>query len=100
MASSCRGVPTDTWNTALDYTWDFGLSTGASLLYRSSSFDNAGNTRRLNGYALVNIRASYPINGQLEAYGRVDNLGDKFYETTYQYGTWGRNGFVGLRAHF
>jgi len=92
--------PNDTWNTALDYTWDFGLSTGVSALYRSSSFDNASNTRRLSGYMLVNLRASYPITEALDLYGRVDNVGDKFYETTYQYGTWGRTGFVGLRAYF
>jgi vitamin B12 transporter len=92
--------PNDTWNTALDYTWDFKLSTGISLLYRSASFDNATNTRKLSGYALVNLRASYPINDTLDAYGRVDNVSDKYYETSYQYGTWGRTGFVGLRAHF
>lgn len=92
--------PNDTWNTALDYTWEFGLSTGVSILYRSSSFDDAYNTTRLSGYALVNIRASYPINDRFDIYGRIDNLGDKFYETTYQYGTWGRTGFVGVRAHF
>ncbi|HVV26647.1 MAG TPA: TonB-dependent receptor [Rhizomicrobium sp.] len=92
--------PNDTWNTALDYTFGFGLSAGISTLYRSASFDDAGNTRRLGGYALVNIRASYPISDQLEAYGRIDNLGDAFYETAYQYGTWGRTMFVGLRAHF
>jgi vitamin B12 transporter len=92
--------PNDTWNTALDYTWDFGLSTGVSALYRSTSYDNASNTRKLSGYLLVDIRASYPITDQLDVYGRVDNLGDKFYETTYQYGTWGRTTFVGLRGHF
>lgn len=92
--------PNDTWNNALDYTFDFGLSAGVSALYRSASYDDAGNARRLGGYTLVNIRASYPLTDNLDVYGRVDNLGDAFYETTYQYGTWGRTAFVGLRAHF
>jgi vitamin B12 transporter len=92
--------PNDTWNTALDYTWDFGLSTGATAEYRSSSYDNNTNTRKLSGYALFNLRASYPVEENLDLYGRIDNVGDKFYETSYQFGTWGRTGFAGLRAHF
>lgn len=92
--------PADTWNTALDYTWWFKLSTGASLLYRSASYDNASNSIKLSGYALLNLRASYPINDSLEIYGRVDNATNKYYETSYQYGTWGRTETIGLRAKF
>ena len=91
--------PNDTWNTSLDYVWPFGLSTGATAEYRSSSYDNAGNTTKLSGYVLVNLRASYPISPSLEVYGRVDNAGNQYYETSYQYGTWGRTIFAGFRWH-
>jgi vitamin B12 transporter len=91
--------PNDTWNTALDYTWDFGLSTGVSGLYRSASFDNATNTRKLSSYYLVNLRAAYPLGDNFDVYGRIDNVTDKFYETSYQFGTWGRTAFIGLKAH-
>jgi vitamin B12 transporter len=92
--------PNDTWNTAVDYTWPFKLSTGVSLLYRSASFDDAANTIKLSGYALLNLRASYPISDDLDLYARMDNATNKWYETAYQYGTWGRTAFIGLKAHF
>ena len=49
---------------------------------------------------MVDLRASYPIAENLELYARVENLADKHYETTYQYGTLGRAGYGGVRVKF
>ena len=53
---------------------------------------------KLGGYTLLYLRAAYPVTDKLEIYGRVDNATNKYYETVYEYGTWRRTAFIGLRA--
>ena len=89
--------PQNTINASVDYRWSFGLITGLTLTRVGSSFDNAANTRRLDGYSLVDLHASFPISEQFEVFGRVENLLDDHYETAFQYGTPRRGAFVGVR---
>ena len=81
-----------------DYRWWFGLATGATVSAVGDSFDNAANTRRLDGYVLTDLRASFPI-GHVEVYGRVENLFDERYQTVFQYGQPGRAAYGGVRLH-
>lgn len=92
--------PRDTANLTLGYQWPFGLTTSAAVRHAGDSFDNASNSARLEGYTLVDLRASYPIDDTLEVYGRVENVGDETYETTRGYGTAGRGTFVGVRVRY
>lgn len=87
-------------SVSADYVWPFGLSTGATVTMVGDSFDNAANTRRLDGYALAGVRASFPVGEHLEVYGRVDNLTDENYQTAYGYGTYGRAAYGGVRVRF
>jgi vitamin B12 transporter len=86
-------------NVSADWTWA-KLTTGVAVRYVGESFDDAANTVRLKGYALVDLRASYPVARSLELYGRVENLTDQAYETTHGYGTTGRAAYLGLRARY
>lgn len=90
----------DAVSVSADYVWSFGLSTGATITMVGDSFDNAANTRRLDGYALAGVRASFPLGEHLEVYGRVDNLTDENYQTAYGYGTYGRAAYGGVRVRF
>ena len=92
--------PRHSITTLVDYAWGFGLSTGATLTHVGASFDNAANTRRLRGYVLVDLRASFPITETIEVYGRIDNLLDESYETSFGYGQPGRAGHGGVRVRF
>lgn len=92
--------PDETANLVVGYEWPFGLSTSVAVQHAGDSFENASNATRLDGYTLVDLRASYPINDTLEVYGRVENVGDEIYETTRNYGVAGRGTFVGVRARF
>ena len=92
--------PRHSVTTLVDYAWDFGLQTGATLTHVGASFENAANTRRLAGYVLVDLRASFPITGAIEIYGRVENLFDESYETSFGYGQPGRAGHGGVRVRF
>ena len=89
--------PRETASLVADYRWGFGLSAGATISHVGDSFDDAGNTRRLDGYVLADLRASLPITEQMEVYGRVENLFDERYQTVFGYGTAGRAAYGGFR---
>lgn len=76
------------------------LSLGADVRVVGKSFDNASNSRLIDGHALVALRAGYRVAGQVEVFGRVENLFDETYETVADYGTWGRAVFIGVRGGF
>jgi len=92
--------PEETANLVATYVWPFRLSTAVAVQHVGDSFDNASNATRLEGFTLVDLRASYPINETLDVYGRIENVADEAYATSANYGTPGRGLFVGLRARF
>ena len=81
-----------------DYQAPFGLKLGADLRIVGPSFDNAGNTVRLEGYELLDLRATFEVIDGIELFGRVENLFDAKYQTAAGYGTAGRGAFVGIRG--
>lgn len=89
--------PRHSINTSVDYDWTFGLKTGATITHVGSSFDNASNTRQLEGYVLVDLRAAFPVTGNIELFGRVENLFNEQYETSFRYGTPRRAAYAGFR---
>ena len=92
--------PRHSVNASIDYDWAFGLKTGATVTHVGSSFDNAANTRKLDGYVLVDLRAAFPVTHNIELYGRIENLFNEQYETTYRYGTPRRAAYAGVRLAF
>jgi len=89
-------------SVSADYAWPFGLSTGATITMVGDSFDLDASRNRvqLDGYAIVGLRASFPIGEHLEIYGRIDNLSDQEYATAYGYGVYGRSAYGGVRVRF
>ena len=92
--------PAQSVNAVVDYRWSFGLTTGATVTHVGGSFDDAGNTRRLAGYVLADVRATFPVSRLVEIYGRVENLFDEHYETAFGYGTPGRAAYGGIRVSY
>jgi vitamin B12 transporter len=84
----------------LDYRWGFGLETGVTLTHVGASFDNANNSRKVEGYVLADLRAALPLTDRVQLYGRIENLFDERYETVFRYGTPGRAGYVGVRLSY
>ena len=62
----------------------------------SDRFDNAANTVRLPGFGTVDLHARYAVNQDWSLALRLNNVGDKFYETAYGYNQPGRAAFVTL----
>lgn len=92
--------PRDIANLTVDWQSPWGAGFGATVQMVGDSFDNAANSVRIDGHALVGLRASYALSDAVELYGRVDNLFDAQYETVARFGTYGRNASIGVRGRF
>jgi vitamin B12 transporter len=92
--------PKETFNAQLSYNWHGGLTTALAIQRVGRSFDTPDNTMVLDGYTLIDLRASYPLTESLELYGRIENALDDNYQTTRNYGTLGRTFYAGLRQTF
>jgi vitamin B12 transporter len=74
-----------------------GWNWKADVLLSGDRFDDAPNKTLLPGYGLLNVGASRSIAPQTELLVRLDNLGDKAYETAKGYANPGRTVFVGVK---
>lgn len=74
-----------------------GWRLGAELQASGKRFDTVANTTELGGYALVNLSASTRMARDLTLLARIDNLGDKDYQTARTYATEGRTFYLGLK---
>jgi vitamin B12 transporter len=92
--------PSDTASAIVDYRWPFALETGVTFTHVGASFDTASNTRRVDGYDVVDLRVAYPVTASVEVQGRVENLLNEQYETIYRYGTPGRAAYFGVRLSY
>ncbi len=89
---------------ALDPGRVFATTLGADVRLVGDSFDDPGNFTRLDGHALLTLRANRPLllldaasQRTLDLFGRVENVGDADYQTVAGYGTLGRSAHVGVR---
>ncbi|MEZ5710794.1 MAG: TonB-dependent receptor [Blastomonas sp.] len=89
--------PAHTASLSLDWTSPWDLALGASLLIVADSFDDAANTIPLDGYALVDLRASYPLGSHAEIFARLENVTGERYQTAFNFGSPGRAGYAGIR---
>jgi vitamin B12 transporter len=92
--------PRNSGSLSADYRFDFGLSLGSTVQVVGDSFDDAGNTARLEGFTLVSLRAEMPVAERWSVYGRVENLFDEEYQVVRGYGTIGRAAYGGVRLRF
>lgn len=81
--------------------WYFGTdisynSHRSDLAYDSMTYSNR--SVDLSSYALVDLNARYDITKNIAIYGRIANLFDKQYETSYGYNQLGRAGFIGVNV--
>jgi len=92
--------PDHTLAASIDYRWPFGLVTGVDLNHASDRYDDTANTQLVPAYAVVGLRASWPLTARVELFGRVENALDKVYEVVRTYGTPRRSAYAGVRARF
>jgi vitamin B12 transporter len=74
-----------------------GVDLGAEVQAVGKRFDDAANKKPLKNYTLLNVSAKKSLSAGWDLIGRIDNLGDKTYETAGGYATGGRQLYIGLR---
>jgi len=95
--------PDETLKVAIDY---YGLErvhlgVDAEYVGERREYDFFGNFIAQTGkYTLVNLTADYDISKNLQLYGKVVNLTDKYYQTVEGYVTSPRAFYLGLKADF
>jgi vitamin B12 transporter len=67
------------------------------LIASSYRYDDAENSRRLGGYAIVNVAVEWPVGHGVTLLARADNAFDKDYALAYGFATGGARAFVGVR---
>ncbi len=76
----------------IDIDRDFyQYSLGATLLAESGRYDDLANSRRIDGYGIIDLRGEYEITRSWRLQARLGNLLDKDYETASFYPQDGRN---------
>lgn len=76
---------------------DFGkFAFGSNLIAEDHRFDNASNTRKISGYATLDLLASYKLSKNVKLQAKVGNVFDKEYETISFYPQDGRNALFSL----
>lgn len=78
------------------------FSVGTSAVLQGHRYDDAANTKRLSGFGLLDLRASWQMAKYWSTRVTVNNVLDKEYATTQNFAGWnyqnaGRSVFVSLR---
>lgn len=73
------------------------LRYGATVFAEGRRFDNLANTRKLGGYAIVDLRTEYAFAKNWRLQARIENLFDKDYETASFFNQPGLSAFITVR---
>ena len=73
------------------------FAAGGTLFAAGRRFDDSANDVRLDGYTLLDLRASFAFSDSLRIQGRLENVFDQDYETVAWYNQPGRAFYLTLR---
>ena len=95
-------VPQNQATMSLFYQANERLQFGLGAQYVHDVVDGypASQAKPLADYTLYNVRAHYQLSDVFALYGRIENAGDKTYETVKNYGAPGRAVYLGINARF
>lgn len=93
-------VPRHLFNAEVGYDLPYGIATSAAVRRAGASWNDVSYTQLLTGYTLFDWRASWKVRPELTLFGRVENIGNRQYQTAYGYNSLGRTVYVGIGGHF
>ena len=70
------------------------------MVASSARYEDAANTRRMGGYAIVNFNAEYELAPRWIVFAIFGNAFNKSYELAADYNTPGANIFAGIRYRY
>ncbi len=88
-----------------DYNFSEKINADIEFIYVGERYDEDFNQYpvprvKLPDYALVNLSASYNFTKEIQVYGRIDNLFNRYYEDVLGYATPGQSGYFGIKVNF
>lgn len=90
-----------TLNFALDYYGIDNVHLGINGQYIGERFDQADKQGQQTGkYTVTNLTADYTIDKSMSIYGKVENIGDKYYQTVDGYATSPQAVYGGVRFSY
>ena len=99
--STIDNEPEHKFMAAVSYAIGGGATLLADYQYVADSFAVARNqidTLELADYHLLNLGVTQDVGGAYQLYGRVENVLDENYESSFGFPEAGRVFFIGLRA--
>ena len=90
-------IPKPSAFARLDWQAGRKLNTSLSLTYNGQESDAFGT---IGEWVRLDLKASYRLSGQVELFGRIDNLLDENYQDVFGFGTPGISAFGGLRVRY
>lgn len=103
FGAQLQRVPRHGFNASARYavTPRFAATLSVRQVGDANDFDYAtGLLRTLGAFALVDLRAEWTLPMGLTLFGRVENIGDRVYQTAYGYNALRRTANFGVRGHF
>ena len=85
---------------SLDYYGIEKLHLGLHGEYVGERFDDLAKTKQTGRYTVANLTANYDINKMVKIYGKIDNITNKYYQTTDGYTTSPRAYYAGVKVSF
>lgn len=79
---SIPSIPAHNLKLTADYAINSKLKVGGSAIYNSGQYyrgDEANLLDKIDGYAVVNVRADYKLTPKIKLFAKVDNLFDEEY---------------------
>jgi len=91
--------PKENLKVAVDYYGIDNLHLGVNGEYVGTRYDQNGQQGTQTGkYTIFNITADYQLTNNIQVYGKIENLGDKYYQTVDGYATSPRAFYIGVRG--
>jgi outer membrane receptor protein involved in Fe transport len=78
------GIPQNQFKTVIDYQLSEGFNIGLDLVNNDKQFlrgDESNQLDQIDGYHVVNVRARYQLNDNLQIFAAVHNVFNEEYET-------------------
>lgn len=82
-------------NIEMSYSGEGRLSGSLGVTYSGKKLDNGGIV--LDDYFLAEVRAAFRLTGNVELFGRIENLFDQNYQEVFGFGSPGIAAYFGLR---
>ena len=90
--------PRNNLTASIDKSWQAGLRLGAELRVGGSRWDDQANTQYVDGFTTLALRGAFAVSGNVEVYGRLENVFNARYELVRTYGTPARSAYAGVRV--